>query len=189
MPDKSARRVERPEGGPQGERSESSRRNSKLDPGLRRGDDIFMVSLIKRFSLYRDIPRYGVAGILPPSTQESGTWRRSGVYLRLNLFLLRERVPGRHRPGPPKAQHARKRSGKRTAADVDSGERSHGGPPKGIGRRPHRADGPTLSGYRTEGRRSATRPPPHFFAHRDVGKPDIPDCALLHPGYAGSNSR
>jgi len=100
---------------------------------------------------------------------ESGTWRRSGVYLRLNLLLLRERARGRHRPGPPKAQHARKRSGKRTAADVDSGERPPGGPPKGIGRCPDRADGPTLSGYRTEGRRSDTRPPPYFFACRDVG--------------------
>ncbi len=45
MPDKSARRVERPEGGPQGERSESSREINKLDPGLRRGDDLFRVSL------------------------------------------------------------------------------------------------------------------------------------------------
>jgi len=41
MPDKSARRVERPEGGPQGERSESSRGINNLDPGLRRGDDLF----------------------------------------------------------------------------------------------------------------------------------------------------
>ena len=40
MPDKSARRVERPEGGPQGERSEASREIKKLDPGLRRGDDL-----------------------------------------------------------------------------------------------------------------------------------------------------
>jgi len=131
--------------------------------------------------------------ILLPSALKSGTWRRSGVYLRLNLFLLRERVPGRHRPEPPKAQHARKRSGKRTAADVDSGERPHGGPPKGIGRRPDRADGPTLSGYRTEGRRSVTRPPPYFFAYRDVGMSreagmpeatayrDVGKAVLAHP--------
>jgi hypothetical protein len=45
MPDKSARRVERPEGGPQGERSESSREIKKLDPGLRRGDDLSRVSI------------------------------------------------------------------------------------------------------------------------------------------------
>jgi hypothetical protein len=34
MPDKSARRVERPEGGPQGERSESSREINQLDPAF-----------------------------------------------------------------------------------------------------------------------------------------------------------
>ena len=119
-------------------------------------------------SIYRKpLHSGGIIALL--STLESGTWQRSGVYLRLNLFLLRERARGRYRPGPPKAQHARKRSGKRTAADVDSGERPHGGPPKGIGRSPDGDNGPTLSGYRTEGRRSVTRPPPYFFAHRDVG--------------------
>jgi len=46
MPDKSAWRVERSRGGPQGERSESSREIKKLDPGLRRGDDLFRVSNI-----------------------------------------------------------------------------------------------------------------------------------------------
>ena len=45
MPDKSAWRVERPEGGPQDERSESSRAINKLDPGLRRGDDLFRISI------------------------------------------------------------------------------------------------------------------------------------------------
>jgi hypothetical protein len=35
MPDKSAWRVERPEGGPQGERSESSRVFNALDAGYR----------------------------------------------------------------------------------------------------------------------------------------------------------
>ena len=35
MPDKSVWRVERPEGGPLGERSESSRKTNKLDPGYR----------------------------------------------------------------------------------------------------------------------------------------------------------
>jgi hypothetical protein len=44
MPDKSARRVERPQGGPQGERSESSKINS-LDPGFRRVDELFGISL------------------------------------------------------------------------------------------------------------------------------------------------
>jgi hypothetical protein len=46
MPDKSAWCVERPRGGPQGERSESSREIKKLNPGLRRGDDLFRVSNI-----------------------------------------------------------------------------------------------------------------------------------------------
>jgi len=50
MPDKSAMRVVRLEGGPQGERSESSRENNKLDPGLRRGDDLFRVSLSRLVS-------------------------------------------------------------------------------------------------------------------------------------------
>jgi hypothetical protein len=45
MPDKSASRVERPKGGPQGEQSESSREVNKLDPGIRRGDDLFSVSI------------------------------------------------------------------------------------------------------------------------------------------------
>jgi hypothetical protein len=40
MPDKNARCNER-SSGPQGERSESSRKIDKLDPGLRRGDDLF----------------------------------------------------------------------------------------------------------------------------------------------------
>ena len=40
-PDKSASRIERPKGGPQGERSESSREINKLDPGAGRGDALF----------------------------------------------------------------------------------------------------------------------------------------------------
>ena len=55
-PDKSARRVARPEGGPQGERSESSRKISTLDPGLRRDGDLFSVSLFIKFSLILSIP-------------------------------------------------------------------------------------------------------------------------------------
>jgi glycine cleavage system T protein (aminomethyltransferase) len=63
---------------------------------------------------------------------DSGTRARRGVYLRLNYTLLRESVPDPFR-APPKAQHARKRSGKRTVAGVDSGEWPPGGPPKGTG--------------------------------------------------------
>jgi hypothetical protein len=49
-PNKSTWRVERPQGGPKGERSESSREISNLDPGLRRGDNLFRASLSKRHS-------------------------------------------------------------------------------------------------------------------------------------------
>jgi len=48
---KIASRIERPQGGPEGERSESSRKTSKLDPGLRRGDDLFRIHLIPYPSL------------------------------------------------------------------------------------------------------------------------------------------
>jgi len=57
--------------------------------------------------------------------------RRQEYICGSTLILLRERVPGRLET--PKAQHARKRSGKRTVAAVDSGERSQCDPPKGTG--------------------------------------------------------
>jgi hypothetical protein len=44
-PDKSARRIVRPRGGLQGGRRESSMGTNRLDPGLRRGDDLIRVSL------------------------------------------------------------------------------------------------------------------------------------------------
>jgi hypothetical protein len=45
MPDKSARRVDRPQGGPLGETIESSREIKTLDPGRRRGDALPRVSI------------------------------------------------------------------------------------------------------------------------------------------------
>jgi hypothetical protein len=45
MPDKSAGRVERPEGGLKGERSESSMVINRLDAGLRQHDELIRASL------------------------------------------------------------------------------------------------------------------------------------------------
>jgi len=56
MPDKSARRVERPEGDTQGEHCESYRKINKLDPGLRRGDTLSRISLIYRSLATRYCP-------------------------------------------------------------------------------------------------------------------------------------